>query len=91
MAARASREQADQLRGFLELAPDDFGEFERAAEVERAAYGEAAGSVLAAFPDVALSETADDWHERRSSLRSVRRSVLSWSACGAGGRGTARP
>jgi ribosomal protein L11 methyltransferase len=57
--------EAEELRArFVELAPEGFEESESAGAVELAVYGPAAEYVLAAFPDAAVSEVADDWSER---------------------------
>ena len=70
----APTNQAEELRArFIELAPEGFEEVERAGGVELAAYGPAAESVLAAFPEAAVSEVGDDWPDRwREFHHSVR-------------------
>jgi ribosomal protein L11 methyltransferase len=58
---------------FLELAPDGFEEAEHGAQVELAAYGEAAARVLAAFPDAVVCDVEPGWDERwREFHRPVR-------------------
>ena len=49
---------------FVELAPEGFEERETETEVELAAYGDAAGRVLAAFPDADVREVEPDWQDR---------------------------
>lgn len=58
-------DRAEELRAlFIELVPEGFEEHERPGVIELAAYGSAAGRVLAAFPNAAVSEVDDDWPER---------------------------
>jgi ribosomal protein L11 methyltransferase len=58
---------------FLELAPGGFEETERGAEVELAAYGEAAERVAAAFPAARITAVEPGWEDRwRSFHRPVR-------------------
>jgi ribosomal protein L11 methyltransferase len=55
---------AEELRAsFLELAPEGFEEVDRNGEIELAAYGPAAGRVLAEFPAATVSEVADGWED----------------------------
>jgi ribosomal protein L11 methyltransferase len=58
---------------FLELAPEGFEEIERGAEVELAAYGQAAERVAAAFPAARITAVEPGWEERwRAFHRPVR-------------------
>jgi ribosomal protein L11 methyltransferase len=68
------RSAVEELRARLvELAPEGFEEIERGGEIELAAYADAAGRLLAAFPDARREEVEPGWEHRwREFHRPVR-------------------
>lgn len=63
-AVSVGSELAEELRArFVELAPGGFEERELPGGIELAAYGEAAGRILEAFPGASRSELADGWED----------------------------